>query len=96
VQHISIFPISAQISTKSETLFGVVAAGQKVSSVLAQTFYTSRTLTRSAVKVCNTKHIDIAAQCGAFGTRADVNLAGVFHHAWSCNGIDRKAQEENN
>lgn len=38
------------------------------------TFMEARTLTRSAVKISNTKHVDIAAQRSAFGTRADIDL----------------------
>jgi hypothetical protein len=53
-QHISIFPMAAQIWTKSSTLVGVVGAKEEVSSLQIQDYLKEEKLTRFTVKICNT------------------------------------------
>jgi hypothetical protein len=53
-QHISIFPMAAQIWTKSSTLVGVVGAKEEVSSLQIQDYLKEEELTRFTVKICNT------------------------------------------
>lgn len=89
----SIFPISAQIELNSVTLVGNVGAIHDHSqyAALKGIAYFRKKLTSDAVKVGNTKNINVAALGGA--RRADWQLA-VVEHGWESEGAGEEAAKD--